>query len=137
MDPLLDRIAERRAPLAGQAQQLAEVEAELERIGTAEQVVTQLLTERDAGPGGAGEEDQGRRLPAVMVPHRGEGAGAADLPDLHQRLVQIVAEEGPAGHGVAGKRVTVKLGLTAEPRHPEGVRVKLKRAGALGSSRVA
>jgi hypothetical protein len=50
--------AERRAPLAEQAQwlakELAEVEAELERIGTAEQVVTQLLAEQDDDPGGDG-----------------------------------------------------------------------------------
>ncbi|WP_171064578.1 hypothetical protein [Actinomadura soli] len=44
MDPLLDRIAERRGVLAEQAQrltkELAQVQAELERIATAGQVVT-------------------------------------------------------------------------------------------------
>jgi hypothetical protein len=35
----------------------------------------------------------------------------------------IVADEGP----VACKRVCAKLGLAAEHRHVEGVRVKLKR----------
>ena len=140
MDPLLDRIAERRALLAEQAQrlvkELAEVEAELERIATAEQVVTRLLVEADDGPVGAdeqaGEQEQGRRSPALAVPHRGEAAGVADLPAEYQRLVQVVAEEGTAGQGAACKRVTVKLGLTAEPRHTEGVRVKLKRLVARG-----
>jgi hypothetical protein len=143
VDPLLDRIAERRALLTGQAQrlakELAEVEAELERIAAAEQVVTQLLVEADddlAGAdqqaGEAGEAGQGRRSPALAVPHRGEADGVADLPAEYQRLVQVVAEEGAAGQGAACKRVTVKLGLTAEPRHTEGVRVKLKRLVARG-----
>jgi hypothetical protein len=137
VDPLLDRIAERRALLAGQAQrlaeQLAEVEAELERIATAEQVVTQLLAEADAGPADAGGgQEQGRRSPALTVPHRSEAVGAAELPAEYQRLMQVVAEEGAAGPGAACKRVTVKLGLTAEPRHIEGVRVKLKRLVARG-----
>jgi hypothetical protein len=136
VDPLLDRIAERRALLAEQAQrlakELAEVEAELGRIGTAEQVVTQLLAEPDDGPAGADAQGHSRRSPAMAVPHRGEGAGVADLPAEYQRLVEIVAEEGPAGQGVACKRVTAKLGLTAEPRHTEGVRVKLKRLVARG-----
>lgn len=67
--------------------------------------------------------------PVVVVPHRGEGAGAADLPAEYQRLMQLVAEEGPVRQGVACSRVTAntKLGLTAEPRHTEGVRVKLKQ----------
>jgi hypothetical protein len=138
VDPLLDRIAARRALLAEQAQrlakELAEVEAELERVGTAEQAVAQLLAEQDAGPAGAGpgEEGQARRSAALVVPHCGEGAGVRELPGGYQRLVQIVAEEGPAGAGVACKRVTVKLGLTAEPRHTEGVRVKPKRLVARG-----
>ncbi|WP_171064577.1 hypothetical protein [Actinomadura soli] len=56
----------------------------------------------------------------------------AELPAEYQRLMQIVAEEGAAGQGAVCKRVTVKLGLTAEPRHTEGVRVKLKRLVARG-----
>lgn len=138
MDPLLDRIAEQRALLAGQAQrlakELAEVEAELERIATAEQVVTKLLAETDADPAGEHDPDQGqgRRSLPLMVPHRGEAGGVADLPAEYQRLMQVVAEEGPGGQGAACKRVTVKLGLTAEPRHTEGVRVKLKRLVARG-----
>lgn len=144
MDPLLDRIAEQRALLAEQAQrlakELAEVEAELERIATAEQVVTRLLAEADDAPGGdrSGADpagagpDRGRRSPALVVPHRGEVAGVADLPAEYERLMQVVAEEGAAGQGAACKRVTVKLGLTAEPRHTEGVRVKLKRLVARG-----
>jgi hypothetical protein len=63
----------------------------------------------------------------LTVPHRTDGAEVADLPADYQRLVQIVAEEGPVGQGVACKRVTAKLGLSDEPRHTEGVRVKLKR----------
>ncbi|MFI0487111.1 hypothetical protein [Actinomadura sp. 9N215] len=136
MDPLLDRIAERRALLAEQAQrlakELAEVEAELERIATAEQVVAQLLVEADDGPDGADEHHQSRRSPALVVAHRDEAGGVTDLPAEYQRLMQIVTEEGPAGQGVVCKRVTVKLGLTAEPRHTEGVRVKLKRLVARG-----
>jgi cell division septum initiation protein DivIVA len=140
VDRLLDRIAERRAGLSEQAQrlrkELAEVEAELERVASAEQVVAQLLAEHDDEVGdqdGAGRGQGGEARPAapprpaLTVPHRADGADLADLPADYQRLAQIVAEEGPAGQGVACKRVTAKLGLTAEPRHTEGVRVKLKR----------
>lgn len=147
VDRMLDRIAERRAELAEQAEhlrkQLAEVEAELERVRSAEQVVAQLLTESDdqssaqraslgsqeAGSA-AGSGSGGRAV--LVVAHRGDGVEVADLPAEYQRLVQIVAEEAPAGQGVACKRVTVKLGLTTEPRHTEGVRVKLKRLVARG-----
>jgi hypothetical protein len=146
---MLDRIAERRALLFEQAQrlrkELAEVEAELERVASAEQVVAQLLAETDSdADGGAGDQDgvgrgQGGQAqparpprPALAVPHCVGGAGVEDLPADYRRLVQIVAEEGPGGQGVACKRVTAKLGLSGEPRHTEGVRVKLKRLVARG-----
>ena len=153
MDRVLDRIAERRALLVEQAgrlrKELAEVEAELERVSSAEQVVTQLLAEtggqedepigeQDGDDGGdvrlaaplqvSGQVTGPAARPALAVPHRGDDVGLADLPAEYQRLMQIVAAEGP----VACKRVTVKLGLTAEPRHIEGVRVKLKRLVARG-----
>ena len=149
VDRLLDRIAERRAGLAEQAQrlrkELTEVEAELERVASAEQVVAQLLAETDAdAEGGAGDQDGadrgqgGEERPgrppraALTVPHCTDGADAQDLPADYRRLVQIVAEEGPVGQGVACKRVTAKLGLSGEARHTEGVRVKLKRLVARG-----
>lgn len=144
MERVLDRIAERRALLAEQAErlrkELSEVEAELERVSSAEQVVAQLLaepdTEQDGESGGqAGEgaasgsaSGSGRRTPAPVVPHRAQAAGVEDLPADYQQMMRVVAEEGP----VACKRVTVKLGLTTEPRHTEGVRVKLKRLVARG-----
>jgi cell division septum initiation protein DivIVA len=144
VDPLLDRIAERRAGLAEQAQrlrtELAEVEAELERVASAEQVVTQLLVDTDSDADNGGEDragtsvgHNGQARPAgpprsvLTVPHRTDGAGVQDLPADYQRLLQIVTEEGTAGQAVACTRVTAKLGLSGEPRHREGVRVKLKR----------
>jgi cell division septum initiation protein DivIVA len=139
VDLLLDRLAERRAGLAEQAQrlrtELAEVEAELERMASAEQVVAQLLAETDSdADGGQGGQARlaGPPRPALAVPHRADGADVEDLPADYRRLVQIVAEEGPSGQGVACKRVTAKLGLPGEPRHREGVRVKLKRLVARG-----
>jgi hypothetical protein len=136
-DSLLDRIAGRRAELAEQAErlrkELAEIEAELARVGTAEQVVTQLLAGHEDEAGGAREHARaGQRPAALMVPQRASAAGVGDLPAEYQRLLQIVAEEGAGGRGVACKRVTVKLGLTGEPRHTEGVRGKLKRLAARG-----
>lgn len=146
-DALLDRITGRRAELVDQAErlrkELAEVEAELARTVTAEQVVAQLLAEpeSEAGPQSGPRGDsapQAAVIPAMtsaeagprsragqglVVPHRADGVTAADLPDDYRQLLQIVAEEGP----VMCKRVCAKLGLTAEPRHTEGVRVKLKR----------
>src|SRR5690606_14062248 len=144
---MLDRIAERRAELAEQAEhlrkQLAEVEAELERVRSAEQVVAQLLTESDdqssaqraslssqeAGSA-AGSGSGGRAV--LVVAHRGDGVEVADLPAEYQRLVQIVVEEAPSGQGVAWRRASVKLGLTIDRRRTEGVRVKLQRLGARG-----
>jgi hypothetical protein len=139
VDSLLDRIAGRRAELAEQAErlrkELAEVEAELARVGTAEQVVTQLLAGQDDQAGGC-EQESGptgqQPMAALVVPQRANGAGVEDLPADYQRLLQIVAEEGAGGQGVACKRITVKLGLTAEPRHTEAVRGKLKRLAARG-----
>src|SRR5690349_11721913 len=144
MDPLLDRIAGRRVELVEQAgrlrKELAEVEAELARVASAEQVVTQLLAEdepdeqgglapqvpaRAAGSSGAGSVG-GRAGQGLTVPHHAVGVTAEDLPGDYRQLMRIVAEEqqaGPAGAGVACKRVTVKLGLEAVPRHTEGVRV--------------
>jgi hypothetical protein len=142
-DSLLDRIAGRRAELIGQAErlrkELAEVEAELARMVTAEQVVAQLLTEagQDVGQGDHASSSapqwapdsppaggaSGRAGQGLAVPHRADDVTAEDLPADYRQLLQIVAEEGP----VACKRVCAKLGLTGEPRHTEGVRVKLKR----------
>lgn len=138
VDLLLDRIAGRRAELAEQAErlrkELAEVEAELARVGTAEQVVAQLLAGQEGEAGGQREGAAAGQRPAVVlvVPQRANGAGAGDLPAEYQRLLQIVAEEGAGGQGVACKRITAKLGLTAEPRHTEAVRGKLKRLVARG-----
>jgi cell division septum initiation protein DivIVA len=145
VDPLLDRIAERRAGLGEEAQrlrkELAEVEAELERVASAEQVVAQLLAEHDDEAGDQDGADRGQAgqarvaepgRPALVVPHRGDGAGVDDLPADYRRLVQVVVEEGTAGQAVACKRAAAKLGLSGEPRHIEGVRVKLKRLVARG-----
>jgi hypothetical protein len=82
---------------------------------------------REGGQTGGRARPAAPPRPALTVPHRTDGAEVADLPADYQRLVQIVAEEGPVGQGVACKRVTAKLGLSDEPRHTEGVRVKLKR----------
>src|SRR5207245_704415 len=108
---LLDRIAGRRAELVDQAErlrkELAEVEAELARTVTAEQVVAQLLAE--PGPQGDGAPQaavipavtsavagpRGRAGQGLAVPHRADGVTAADLPDDYRQLLQIVAEEGP------------------------------------------
>jgi cell division septum initiation protein DivIVA len=137
VDSLLDRIAGRRAELAEQAErlrkELAEVEAELARVGTAEQVVTQLLAEVEDEAGGEREPaGAGQRPVALVVPPRASGTEVEDLPAEYRRLLQIVAEEGAGGQAVACKRVTAKLGLTAEPRHTETVRDKLKRLATRG-----
>jgi cell division septum initiation protein DivIVA len=137
VDSLLDRIAGRRVELAEQAErlrkELAEVEAELARVGTAEQVVTQLLASAEDEVSGEPERaGAGQRPVALVVPQRASGTGAEDLPDEYRRLLAIVAEEGAGGQAVACKRVTAKLGLAAEPRHTETVRDKLKRLAARG-----
>jgi cell division septum initiation protein DivIVA len=137
VDSLLDRIAGRRAELAEQAErlrkELAEVEAELARVGTAEQVVAQLLASQDDEAGGERERVLAGQRPApLVVPQRASGAGAEDLPPDYRQLLQIVAEEGAGGQAVACKRVSAKLGLTARPRHTETVRGKLKRLAARG-----
>ena len=75
VDPLLDRIAERRVLLAEQAErlrkELAEVEAELERGSSAEQVVAQLLAEQD---GESGEQVGERGGFRVRAQDAGDGA---------------------------------------------------------------
>ncbi|TDB82907.1 hypothetical protein E1264_30590 [Actinomadura sp. KC216] len=103
MDPLLDRTAERRA-LSSEQARLAEVEAELERIATAEQVVTRLLAEQDDGPSDAEggqrvEHGQARRSPALAVPAGNEAAGVVDLPAEYQRLGRSWSRKGRPGRG--------------------------------------
>jgi hypothetical protein len=119
---VLERIAGRRAELALLVErlrnELAEAEAELERLEIAEQVVAQFSGQDPGGtPAAAG------RQPAV-VPERAGSAGNGDLPGDYQRIVAVVAEgAGP----VTAKAVCTALGVGTVPKRVEGMRVRLKR----------
>jgi hypothetical protein len=90
VDPILERISARRAHLAEQAEQvgkqLVEIEAELARVASAEQVVGQLLAEDEA----AGEDDPAMVAgvePGRVVPYRNDAAGPGDLSAEYQRVL--------------------------------------------------
>jgi hypothetical protein len=57
------------------------------------------------------------------------GADAGDLPVAYRRIVQLLAG---AGEPLRAMQVCQTLGVGAEPRHREGMRVKLERLVARG-----
>lgn len=139
MDPVLERISARRAQLAEQAEQLgkqlAEIEAELARVATAEQVVGQLLAEDEAAAEDA--EAAGEDVPATVagvepgrvVPYRKDAAGPGDLSADYQR---VLAEMADAGAPVRCKQMCERLGVGTEPRKVEAMRARMKRLADRG-----
>jgi len=132
VDPILERISARRAQLAEQAEQLGkqlvEIEAELARVASAEQVVGQLL---------AGDEAAGVDVPAMVagvepgrvVPYRKDAAGPGDLSAEYQRVLAVVAD---AGAPVRCRQVCERLGIGTEPRKVEAMRARMKRLADRG-----
>lgn len=137
---LLGRIAERRALLAEQAErlgkELADIQAELERVMAAEQVVAQLLAEQDGAAGSGAEHSAGAfdrsavpsaeastRVtpgrppgPALLIPHwrdvPGNDRDGSALPADYRRILQVVAQ---AGEPVQCKTVCQAVGAGTEP----------------------
>jgi hypothetical protein len=133
---LLERITGRVAELTGQVErlrkQLADAEYELERLVVAEQVVARLLAEHGTEPDEVSAEVSGQvggqRGFAVLVPYRGDAAGAADLPADYRVLVEAVAAAAAeVGGPVACAVVAERAGLDISGRRSEAVRAKLRR----------
>jgi hypothetical protein len=120
---LFERISARRAELSEQVEllrkQLAEIEVELADLGAAERVVGRMLAE----PGAL--DDAAPAAAPGTVPRRGQG----QLPADYARLWRFAAS---AAGPVTCKDACAELGLSGEPKHVEGVRVKLKRLVARG-----
>ena len=132
MDPILERIAARRAALAEQAellgQQLAQIEAELVEIATAEPVVARLWAEdeaaaRDSAPQGDSAVACGAE-PGTLVPYRRDASGPAELSAEYQRVLAVMDRaEGP----LRCKQVCERLEIGTEPRKVEAMRSRMKR----------
>ena len=132
MDPILERIAARRAALAERAQllgkQLGEIEAELAEITTAERVVARLSSESEAAEQDSAREGDsaasGGAEPGTVVPYRRDSAGPAELSAEYQRVLAVMERaEGP----LRCKQVCQRLEIGTEPRKVEAMRSRMKR----------
>ncbi len=147
------RVEGSRAELAALTERLAGEEELLRRLQITRETILEVL-------GGAGVPDeevvaaggesapalgpasgQDRRPAAVVaaaplgpsglapVPAWRPGADGGDLPVAYRRIVQVLAG---AGEPLRAMQVCQALGVGGEPRHREGMRVKLKRLAARG-----
>ena len=128
---LTERITGRVTELTGEVEllrkQLADAEHELERLGIAGQVITQLMAgDALAGePGGTGPAQRGFGL---LVPPRSQASGPGDLPDGYRSLLEAVAAvAAETGGAVTCVQAAARAGLEVTGRQSENVRARLKR----------
>lgn len=150
MPDVLAWVMERRVVLSERVErlrkELAETEAEVARLETAEVVFRQFLEDRDAGHPDQAEWDAaleeatgGEQAGSVLltpgaggvllVPHRAEGVSEDALPEDYRKILGIVAAHKEA---VMAKDIAVALGKTETPAQVEPVRGKLKRLAERG-----
>jgi hypothetical protein len=130
----LERIAARRGVLAEQAEllgkQLAEIEAELAEITTAERVVIRLQVEGDSVVAGEmqGPRDDsamvGGAEPGTVVPYRRDVSGPGELSAEYQRVLAVIEQaDGP----LRCKQICERLQIGTEARKVEAIRARMKR----------
>lgn len=132
VDPILERIAARRAALAEQAEllatRLAEVEAELTEITTAERVVTRLWSQDESAAQDSTRDGEsavvGGAEPGTVVPYRRDASGPAELSAEYQRVLAVMDRaQGP----LRCKQMCERLGIGTEPHKVESMRARMKR----------
>jgi len=128
---LAERITGRVIELAGEAgllrKQLADAGHEPERVVTAGQVITQLMTS-PAADGELPAAGPAQRGFGLLVPPRGQASGPGDLPDDYRLLVEAVAAvAAETGGAVTCAQAAARAGLDVSGRQSENVRARLKR----------
>jgi hypothetical protein len=126
------RVEALRAEMDRLAEQVAAEEALLGRLEITRQTVVEVLAEDglpgedavgiDPGP----EAGAGAAAPRVgmQVPVFGQDGDGRGLPVAYRDVVEVLAD---AGVPLRARQVCLAVGVGAEPRHREGMRIKLKR----------
>ncbi len=128
------RVEALRAELDRLAEQLAAEQALLERLEVTRQTVVEVLA-GGALPGEAAVvSDPEAGVAAaprvgVPVPAFGQDGDGRRLPTAYRDVVEVLAG---AGVPLRARQVCQAVGTGAEPRHREGMRIKLKRLVARG-----
>ncbi|MEB8337056.1 hypothetical protein [Streptomyces endophyticus] len=110
--------------------ELEETEREVERLVTAREMVSQVLSQpQETGSQEALACPDGlQTVPkrGSVVPHRREGLGAGVLAPDYQRIMSVPASGAPQG-GLRAKDLAQLLDLELVPAKIEGLRARLKR----------
>ncbi len=117
------RVEALRAELDRLAEQLAAEQALLERLEVTRQTVVEVLA------GGALPGEAAAPRVGVPVPAFGQDGDGRRLPTAYRDVVEVLAG---AGVPLRARQVCQAVGTGAEPRHREGMRIKLKRLVARG-----
>jgi hypothetical protein len=121
----MDRLAEQ---MAAEQELLGRLEITKETVievlaGDAVPGEDAVVAERDPGPKagtGAAASRVGAQVPVFGQDGHGGGRG---LPVAYRDVVEVLADAGP----LRARQVCQAVGVGAEPRHREGMRIKLKR----------
>ncbi len=114
------------------AEQVAAEEELLRRLEITRQTVIEVLAGEDASvgvdpdlrpKGGVGAAALSVSRVGMQVPVFGQDGDGQQLPLAYRDVVEVVADAGP----LRAMQVCQALGVGSEPRHREGMRVKLKR----------
>jgi hypothetical protein len=132
------RVEALRAEMDRLAERLAAEQALLERLEITRQTVVEVLAGeelpgRDAvviDPDPQAEGGVGAGAPGVggQVPVFGQDGDGRRLPVAYRDVVEVLADAGP----LRARQVCQAVGTGAEPRHREGMRIKLKRLVSRG-----
>lgn len=108
---------------------LVAAEGALVRLSGARETVAEVLGEQAAQ---GGELTRGA-VAGSTVPHRGENAVVEVLAPEYQQILRVLAVP-EAADGMRVKQILAGLGWEATPTRLEGVRSRVKRLAARGSS---
>lgn len=124
------RVEALRAEMERLAEQLAAEEALLGRLEITRQTVVEVLAGEDAWVGvdsdpqvGEAAAPEGSRV-GLQVPVFGQDGDGHGLPVAYRDVVEVLAD---AGVPLRARQVCQAVGTGVEPRHREGMRIRLKR----------
>ena len=123
-----------RAEMDRLADQAAAEQELLGRLEITRQTVIEVLADDDvsgedvagidpAPAGGVGTAASGASRVGMQVPVFGQDGDGQELPLAYRDVVEVVADAGP----LRAMQVCQALGVGSQPRHREGMRIKLKR----------
>jgi hypothetical protein len=123
------RVEALRAEMDRLAEQVAAEQALLERLEITRQTVVEVLAGEELSGGDAVVIDADAGVAAaapgvgVQVPVFGQDGDGRRLAVAYRDVVEVLADAGP----LRARQVCQAVGTGAEPRHREGMRIKLKR----------